>query len=317
MEVGSISIVGKLDVSSINDSLSQLNSGFGKVKDIAKNSFGDISNLSKSLGGITKGLVGIGLAAGTAMVGLAAVGPYTAGAMARINVTMGELGRTLSGALAPAFETFADLLSDVSTWLSSPDGTAALSVFNGVLNILVDSLGKVGEFAGIAFSALEKLGTNFEATFGIKLEGFAKWLADNFGFAGAGAALGFMIAGPAGAMALGGTAFMGDQLNKQQKGEDNMVEGNVVGGMMIAVVEGFQALLDGDWNDMIAGSISGMTGISKEDIYDSPIGVNIRPDGYGQSQATSSNIGPYPSEYDFFKQTYDKSGMSYFDIGDP
>ena len=170
MEVGSISIVGKLDVSSINDSLSQLNSGFGKVKDTAKNSFGDISNLSKSLGGITKGLVGIGLAAGTAMVGLAAVGPYTAGAMARIGVTMGELSRTISSALAPAFETFADLLQGFSSWLSSEDGIAVLKIFSGVLDTIAVTLGLIGSVVGGATKGIKEFvkesGTNVDNNFG-------------------------------------------------------------------------------------------------------------------------------------------------------
>ena len=133
MEVGSISIVGKLDVSSITDSLSQLNNSLGKTKDIAKNSFGDISNLSKGLGGIVMGLAGIGVAAAGALIGLAAAGPYTAGAMARIGVAMGELERTVSAALAPAFEQFADMFQGFVTWLSGPEGNTVLELVNTTL----------------------------------------------------------------------------------------------------------------------------------------------------------------------------------------
>ena len=157
MEVGNISIVGKLDVSSITDSLSQLNNSLGKTKDIAKNSFGDIENLSKGLSGIATGLTGIGIAAGTALIGLAAAGPYTAGAIARMNVSMGEMERTVSSALAPAFEAFADLMGGFSTWLSSPDGTAMLDGFNTVLLAIMSSLKLIIDPAEKAYEAIKNI----------------------------------------------------------------------------------------------------------------------------------------------------------------
>ena len=318
MEVGNISIVGKLDVSSITDSLSQLNNSLGKTKDIAKSSFGDIANLSKGLGNIAMGLGGIGVAAGGALVGLAAMGPYTAGAMARINVTMGELGRTISAALAPSFEKFADILANFGIWLSSPSGTAALELFSGILDGLITIIADVGSAASATFDWLSKLGTGFTATFDIDIGETAQGLIDNLGWAAVGAILGFKVAGPAGAVVGAGTGMVAQGVWNYQQDKDTIMQDNIIGASILNLVEGVNGFVSGDWLGSLAqmggNFISGATG----GLVDAGgFAERYQAVASGEQPIGANNwSGAYKDETALTQELNDKSGYTNRYIGD-
>ena len=157
-EVGSISIVGTIDVSSIKAGLSQIKHGLGEAKSSAKMALGDVSLLSGAFGTLGSALVGIGVSAAAATIGLAAMGPATAPSLARMQRSFFEMTRTVSDALAPAFEGFAELMQGFSDWLASPDGKALLEGFNDVLVAIIGSLEKITTPAGEALKALQDLG---------------------------------------------------------------------------------------------------------------------------------------------------------------
>jgi hypothetical protein len=130
--VGSLEIIGTIDVANIKHGLSQVKSGLESAKESAKSAFGDMEGLMSTLSGIGLKLVGIGVAASAAIIGLASMGPAVAPSMARMQVSMFEVTRTLSEALAPAFEKFADLMEGFSAWLQGPQGQAILEGMNEI-----------------------------------------------------------------------------------------------------------------------------------------------------------------------------------------
>jgi hypothetical protein len=159
--VGSLEIIGTIDVANIKAGLSQVKQGLENAKESAKSAFGDMEGLGKVLGGIGTSLIGIGAAAGTAIIGLAAMGPAVAPAMARMQVSMFELSKTLGEALAPAFENFANIMEDFVGWLNTPEGQGVLEVVNdtflklqGTLTNVFYWLDKIKPAADLAVGAL-------------------------------------------------------------------------------------------------------------------------------------------------------------------
>ena len=131
--VGSLEIIGTIDVASIKAGLSQVKSGLDIAKESAKSAFGDMEGLMNTLSGVGLKLVGIGAAAGAAIVGLAAIGPATAPALARMQVSFFELSRTVSEALAPAFDLAADAFENFVNFVNSPEGKGILEGLNALL----------------------------------------------------------------------------------------------------------------------------------------------------------------------------------------
>lgn len=156
-EVGSISIVGTMDVASIKAGLSQIKKGLGDARESSKIALGDVSLLAGGFKSLGLALIGVGIATATATIGLASMGPAVAPSMARMQRSMFEVTRTVSDALAPSFEVFADLLQGFSDWLGGPDGTVLLQGFNDVLVDIMNSLDSVRGPANKAFDALKQI----------------------------------------------------------------------------------------------------------------------------------------------------------------
>jgi len=102
---GSVSLVGSLDVGSIMRGLGGMKEGLGKVKGVAKESFGDIDRLLGPVKGLEKGLIGVAIATAAAGLAIAALSPQVAPVLARMKVDFDHLSRVLGQELKPIFET--------------------------------------------------------------------------------------------------------------------------------------------------------------------------------------------------------------------
>lgn len=108
VEVGSLQIGGSVNTQSIEAGLSRVETGLknvGSAGDSVNSDFVRINQNAKRLGANLKviAIVGVG-----AMITLAKGAPAVAGSMAKINISMGKLSRTLGESLKPAFELAAD-----------------------------------------------------------------------------------------------------------------------------------------------------------------------------------------------------------------
>lgn len=201
-EVGSLQIGGSIDTANIERGLNRVETGFKNVGAVGKGVNSDFVRMNQQAKSLSSNLIKIGVVGGGALIALAKGSPAVAGAMARINVTMGKLSRTLGEALRPAFERAASWLEKLSGWASENP-----NVFGGIVTSVVA--------LGIATAALKIGGWIYgawAAFFGL-LKGMLLWegwslLAAKIGsvagkasaiISGAGVA-----AGVAGGLAVGG-----------------------------------------------------------------------------------------------------------------
>ena len=143
--VGALEIVGTIDIANIKTGLSQVKSGLDSAKESAKATLGDMEGLGKALAGIGTKLIGIGVAAVSALIGLAAISPAVAPAMARLEFSFFELSRTVGDALAPAFDKAADAFQGFVEFMNSPEGQGVLKAVNSLLEGGIEYAESFGE----------------------------------------------------------------------------------------------------------------------------------------------------------------------------
>lgn len=181
---GSLSISGSIDTSMIERGFTRVKQGFESVKGHAKGFNADLERMSISAGRLTKGLLAVGIAGTTAMVGLASKAPATAGAMAKIKVQMDRLTRSIGRTLQPQFEWFAEIFTKFVNFAEGHPtifkgfiaATAAIGAATaiqgaaklaGLLGITVSSslltaLGLIAVIAGVGYGAAKvgEMGAN-------------------------------------------------------------------------------------------------------------------------------------------------------------
>lgn len=108
------------------------------ISDSTKPVQSDLTRMTGSLNKMSNVFIGLATVGVGFFAGLARTAPAVAGAMAKIQVSMGELGRALGVALKPQFEFFADQLRKVSDFVkANPDLvgniTTGILLFGGAL----------------------------------------------------------------------------------------------------------------------------------------------------------------------------------------
>jgi len=134
-----------MDTQSIQDSVRSLNSSIDQLGDKFDSLNSDMVRTESSAKGISASFVGVA-AAGVGLFSIAKNAPAVAGSMAQMKVAGLELSMAIGESLAPAFETAAGWMTDLSGWAQqNPD------LFGGIVNS-VAALG-VG---GVAYKAVSK-----------------------------------------------------------------------------------------------------------------------------------------------------------------
>jgi len=115
----SMKIVGTMDTGNVDRGFQRVGQGFDRVKGKGKSFGGDMKRVAQTVSGLAKKLAFMGLAGGTALVGLASKAPAVAPALAKMGVSMGKIQRSLGEALAPAFEKVAGWLDKLAVWVDN------------------------------------------------------------------------------------------------------------------------------------------------------------------------------------------------------
>ena len=111
-EVGTLEVVGKLDVNSINMSLNSLKSSMSSAGGKVTGFLGEMNNLLKTITAIK--IFEFGKDLFSSMVKLASIGPQTSLAFAKLEVLSTRWGKALDRAVGP-------ILLDIVTWLEKID----------------------------------------------------------------------------------------------------------------------------------------------------------------------------------------------------
>mgnify|MGYP007108817986 CR=1 FL=1 len=119
--------------------------------------------MTGSLNKMSNAFIGLAVGGVAFFAGLARTAPAVAGAMSRIQVSMGELGRAVGVALKPQFEFFADKLQDIADFVEAHP--------NLVGNITTSILLLGGALVGIKFfqfaTGVNLLAIGFSALAGV------------------------------------------------------------------------------------------------------------------------------------------------------
>jgi len=105
-EAGSINIKGSIDTSMIERGFLRVKQSFESVKGQAKGFISDLERMSTASRSLVKGLTGVAVVGGSALLALASKAPAVAPALAKIGVSMDKLARTTGEVLRPEFERF-------------------------------------------------------------------------------------------------------------------------------------------------------------------------------------------------------------------
>jgi len=307
VEVGSLEIVGKIDTSSIDAGLAQLGRGLDTAKSKAKDAFGDMERLSGTLEGIGKKLGRIAVGASASFLGLAALGPAVAPSLARIEMGFFEMTRTISEALAPSFEMFADMFEGFVGWLGSEEGRGVLEGVNNVL-------GNILSGAESALKGLNAMGKSITTTFDFVLgSGVGNDLVKGLLKVGAFPAIATLLGGPfagLGALGLqsaGGYSEATEQGNVEgqqaQGGLLGVAAGGLTGAALGSIVPGVGTLIGG----ILGAGFGGATGMLM------PGAMNTDLSGYNSGSVSSQRqkwFNAYGDERDF---NLEQSGRKNFE----
>ena len=213
VEAGSLQIAGSIQTTEIESGLGRIDKGFKSIDETSKSVNSDFIRMNQQASRLGKSLGVIAIAGVTAMVALAKGSPAVAGSMAKIQVTLGKLSRTLGEALAPAFEIASDAFAKFTGWVS--ENKDDISFFaTTVLGGFVDALSGIQE----GWQWLSSNVTDIFAKIGIDLDlgKTGNWLVEHYGPEAAAALLGFTVAGPVGAAVGAGVVYAGRRINDPQ-----------------------------------------------------------------------------------------------------
>jgi len=211
VEVGKLEISGSIQTRDLENGFNRLESGLDEVGSKANSVNSDFERMSSHASGLAMKMGVLALAGGGAMVAMAKGSPAVAGAMAKIRVATGELGRSLGRILKPAFDSAAEGFGKFVDWVRENEGgirsfvDVVLTPFAGTLN----AIGDAGKWAMDGVDSLKKSLTGMET--GVDWEGLFSKVGGS-GLAGLLTKLGLSkipglskFAGPAGGAVYGGT----------------------------------------------------------------------------------------------------------------
>jgi len=148
----SMKITGTMDTANIDRGFSRVNQGFEQTKGQAKSFGSDMQRVARTVSGLAKKLMFMGLAGATAMVGIASKAPAVAPALAKMQVEFGKMTRSLGEALAPAFERVVEWLEKLAVWVDNNKekiGEIAMKFLDWAEKVGNWAMDNPGLFAGI------------------------------------------------------------------------------------------------------------------------------------------------------------------------
>jgi len=123
MKVGTMEIVGTINIENIKSGINQMKNSLESAKVQAKSLFGDMERLGSSVKGIGKTMAVAGTGFLASLVSLASVGPQTTTAIERIKFETFRLGITADSVVGPTinklandFGTLTDIVSSNKPW---------------------------------------------------------------------------------------------------------------------------------------------------------------------------------------------------------
>lgn len=147
-EVGSVSILGSIDVENLMQGLREMKRGLDEAKASARASFGDLEKIGEAVAGIATPIAAIGVGLASTMLGIAALSPAVAPALAKMEVGFLKLTRIIGEELQPVFEEAAVLFQGFVEWLGSEEGRGAIQLFGNAFTGVLDTLKGLGDWAG-------------------------------------------------------------------------------------------------------------------------------------------------------------------------
>jgi hypothetical protein len=209
MEIGTLEIGGSIQTSEIERGLNQVESGFNKIHTSSSSIDADFERLNSRASGLANKFSLMALAGVTAMVGIAKNAPATAGAMAKMGITFGELTRSLGRALAPAFDVASNAFNKFVGWLEENEGPIRF-FSETILQGVIDGL----EGIKIAWNWISDNLKSFSAKIGLELDlgGVLGKLVEHAGPEVLAALIGLKYGGPWGALAGGAAMFTGRRI---------------------------------------------------------------------------------------------------------
>jgi len=195
MEVGSMEIVGRLNLESMNSALSGLRGHLDSAKTSAKMAFGDISRIGSAAEGVLKsvGVLGAGIAG--AFTTLATMSPQAAPYIEQMKTQFFLLSNTVGEVFEPIISMAAETFEGFVTWMGSPEG-------KGVLTNVKDIIMGIASDAGTLITKLTGLAKDWNI--GVLFEAGGN-IVEKYGLEALASLFGWTIAGPAGAALAGGT----------------------------------------------------------------------------------------------------------------
>jgi len=142
VEVGSMSIGGRLATDRIMAGLSRVRGGFDRVKGSVASANVDLERVAAASKDIGSSLLKVGTAGVAALTGLATASPAVAPSLAKMKVGMMELSHTAGRVLRPVFEAVAnDLIPAIGTALEKNSGK--ISRFADITATMVSDVGNL------------------------------------------------------------------------------------------------------------------------------------------------------------------------------
>jgi len=189
MKVGSLEVIGSINVENIKFGLREMKRGLDEAKNSAKQSFGDINRIGTAVKGIAKPLALFGTVVTGAFTTLAMMAPQVAPHLAKMQTDFFRLSNVVGEELGPVFSKFADMFEKFVNWAGGPEGRGILTTIKNVLLSIGDS----------AETAIGKL-KNIAKSWNIKLLFDAGGeIVEKYGLEAVAGLLGWKLLGPAGA----------------------------------------------------------------------------------------------------------------------
>lgn len=166
VEVGSLTITGKMDTSNIESGFRRVRQGFDNVQARSASTFGSFTRLGGAVRGVVGGLARIGAVGLGALGTLAAFSPTLAGTFANMKVAAIDLGNTAGQILKPGFEAIVAVMKSLDTALEKNQGNLR-SFFEGIKGSTKGVLSALeGDFSGFADNISDVVASAVGATAG-------------------------------------------------------------------------------------------------------------------------------------------------------
>lgn len=155
VEAGTLELNATLDTSDFERGERRVNQGLNNTQSEALSTNNTFTRLGSTIGGIASTFATMGAAGVTALTGLGLKSPIVADELAKIKVSLFNLGNAVAPSLEPVLNTFSELVDTVTGFQGTGVfgffgslGEAILSVPIGLLNNINDGIEKFKELTG-------------------------------------------------------------------------------------------------------------------------------------------------------------------------